>query len=325
MASICRDIVPGRRERGGGYAPPVRRLAVFLLALCALAAAWAGIARADDSTVEQRWLKGKTHVALVLGTSDYVPGDVRVSFLVVDKKSRLLTAPTARLSLASGMQAVPFATGTATLVSTAGPATKAADGEFTQLFVGHIRATAPGTYFLLAELAGTSVTGIGNVIVRAKATTPGIGDPAPASQTPTLATTKDSAKLTTRTPPDRELLRVSVAQALKAHQPFVVTFATPKFCSSRTCGPVVDVVDGVRRQWSGTRVQFIHVEIYADNVPSQGPNTWVRQWKLPSEPWTFLVGADGKVKERFEGALSTSELAAAVKAKLGIAPTHPTS
>ena len=303
----------------------MRRLAALLLALCALAAAVAGIARAGDATIEQRWLKGKTHVALVLGTSDYVPGDVRVSFLVVDRKSRLLTAPTARLSLASGMQAVPFATGTATLVSTAGPATKAADGEFTQLFVGHIRATEPGTYFLLAELAGTSVTGIGNVIVRAKAATPGIGDPAPASQTPTLATTKDSAKLTTRIPPDRELLRVSVAQALKAHQPFVVTFATPKFCSSRTCGPVVDVVDGVRRQWSGTRVQFIHVEIYADNVPSKGPNTWVRQWKLPSEPWTFLVGADGKVKERFEGAMSTSELAAAVKAKLGIAPTHPTS
>ena len=39
---------------------------------------------------------------------------------------------------------------------------------------------------------------------------------------------------------------------------------------------------------------------------------WVREWKLPSEPWVFLVGADGKIKDRFEGTVSVDELDAAV-------------
>jgi hypothetical protein len=97
-------------------------------------------------------------------------------------------------------------------------------------------------------------------------------------------------------------------------------FATPKFCSSRTCGPVVDVVDAVRAKWKGSPVRFIHVEIYADNVPSHGPNVWVKQWHLPSEPWTFLVGTDGRIKARFEGSLSVAELSQAVQGALGVAP-----
>jgi hypothetical protein len=121
------------------------------------------------------------------------------------------------------------------------------------------------------------------------------------------------AKLTTRVPPDRALLRYSVAESLRAHVPFVVTFATPRFCSSRTCGPVVDVVDRVRRRFEGTAVRFIHVEIYRDNDPRKGENRWVREWGLPSEPWTFLVGKDGRIKAKFEGAVSARELQSAIK------------
>ena len=35
-----------------------------------------------------------------------------------------------------------------------------------------------------------------------------------------------------------------------------------------------------------------------------------------SEPWVFLVGADGRVKAKFEGSVSAAELASAVRAKL---------
>jgi hypothetical protein len=38
----------------------------------------------------------------------------------------------------------------------------------------------------------------------------------------------------------------------------------------------------------------------------------VKAWKLPSEPWVFLVGADGTIKSRFEGTLSVRELDEAV-------------
>jgi len=42
----------------------------------------------------------------------------------------------------------------------------------------------------------------------------------------------------------------------------------------------------------------------------------VKEWKLPSEPWVFLVGADGKIRDRFEGTVSVRELEAAVKRDL---------
>jgi hypothetical protein len=78
----------------------------------------------------------------------------------------------------------------------------------------------------------------------------------------------------------------------------------------------VDVVDEVRRRHAGGPVRFIHVEIYEGNNPTQGFNRWVKEWGLPTEPFTFLVGRDGLIKARFEGTLSVRELDAAVRQHL---------
>jgi hypothetical protein len=64
------------------------------------------------------------------------------------------------------------------------------------------------------------------------------------------------------------------------------------------------------------KVRFIHVEIYEDNDPQKGENRWVRQWRLPTEPWIFLVGADGRIKAKFEGSVSVRELRRAVRTTL---------
>jgi hypothetical protein len=141
-----------------------------------------------------------------------------------------------------------------------------------------------------------------------------VGARAPASATPTLASVHGAvAKLTTRVPPDRALLRYSIAGSLAAHRPFVVTFATPRYCTSRTCGPVVDVVNYVRRRLAARGVRFIHVEVYTQNRPALGYNRWMRRWGLRTEPWTFLVGRDGRIKAKFEGSVSARELEAAVR------------
>jgi len=141
-----------------------------------------------------------------------------------------------------------------------------------------------------------------------------VGSRAYPSDTPTLASTGGrTALLTTRVPPDRALLRTSIAAALAAHEPFVVTFATPRYCESRICGPVVDVVDHVRKQYAKTPVRFIHVEIYTDDNPNKGRNRWVAQWHLPGEPWTFLVGRDGRIKAKFQGSVSAHELGEAIR------------
>jgi hypothetical protein len=257
--------------------------------------------------------------ALVAGTSDYAAGPVRASFLVIRGDGRAVSRPAARFWVAKSLDARPFTQGTARLepVGTSRSAPDPAD--VTSLYVAHFRLPKAGRYWLLAEPIGASppIQGVVNLDAASKTRAPAVGSKAIASRTPTLASVGGAASLvTTRVPPDLELLRTSIRDALRVHAPFVVTFATPKFCTSRACGPVVDVVDEVRRKFAGGPIKFIHVEIYEDNDPSKGFNRWVREWRLPTEPFTFLVGRDGRIKAKFEGSLSVDELTAAVRREL---------
>jgi hypothetical protein len=183
-------------------------------------------------------------------------------------------------------------------------------------YVAHVDLPRPGTYWLLAEPVGARprIQALGNLVVKARSASPGIGTRPPASRTPTLADVgEDAARISTGSPPARALLRWSVADALRDRAPFVVVFATPKFCTSRTCGPTVDVVDAVRRRAGRSDVRFVHVEVYRDLDPNKGYNRWFREWGLPSEPWIFAVGSDGRIAAKFEGPVAASELEAAVR------------
>jgi hypothetical protein len=269
-------------------------------------------------SLEALWRQSKQSVALIPGTSDYAAGKLRISFLVVDDRGRLIAPPTARFWIARSLGSRPFEETIARLepVGVAG-VSKGADAP--SVYVAHVRVGSPGTYSVLARPTGkVSIGAVRDVVVRKRSASPEVGARAYPSATPTLASVRGRVnELTTSVPPDRGLLRYSVAESLRAHVPFVVTFATPRFCSSRTCGPVVDVVDRVRRRFGGKRIRFIHVEIYRDNDPRKGENRWVREWRLPSEPWTFVVGGDGRVRAKFEGAVSVRELEASITHSLG--------
>ena len=297
-----------------------------LLAVLALAALTAGcgssMSRSEQGapstgSLEGLWKSSGQAVALIPGTDDYSTGDVRVSFLVVDNRGRVIAPPTARFWIARSLRAKPLEETVAKLepVGVPGVSTGA---DVPSLYVAHVQVAAAGKYYVLARPIGkVAIGGIRDIVVRDRSATPAVGDRAYASRTPTLASSGGrTAKLTTRVPPDRGLLRYSIAGSLAAHAPFVVTFATPRYCESRTCGPVVDVVEHERRRFEGSGIRFIHVEIYKNNDPRQGKNRWVRQWRLPSEPWTFLVGRDGRVKAKFEGSVSTGELENAIRRSL---------
>jgi hypothetical protein len=269
------------------------------------------------ATLEELWRAPGDDVAVVPGTENYEPGDLRVSFLVTDAEGRPLTLPTARVFVSEGLDAPPFLETEAKLERIGVPGGDEADA--THIYVANLKLTRPGTYWMLAEPEGGSekVQALGNIVVVKNDPAPDVGDPAIASDTPTLASDGSNASsITTRTPPDESLLQFSVADSLKAKVPFVVTFATPKFCASRTCGPVVDVVEEVQRRLEDENVRFIHVEVYEDNDPAKGFNRWLEEWDLPTEPWTFLVGADGKIAARFEGTVSVDELETAVRERL---------
>jgi hypothetical protein len=257
-------------------------------------------------------------IALLPGTSDFAPGTVRVAFLVIDSRGESIERPRARVWVARSLDDKPFLRATARLENVGVPGvSEAAAGDVTHVYVARLPVAEPGKYVLVAEpVGGRPIQGALDLDVAAEPKAPAVGDEAFPSRTPTIASTGgDLAALTTRTPPDRELLRHSVADSLADRAPFVLVFSTPKFCESRTCGPVVDVVDHVRKRIGKTPVRFIHVEIYEDNQPPE-TNRWVKEWKLPTEPWVFLVGRDGRIKARFEGSVSAGELERAVRTML---------
>jgi hypothetical protein len=269
------------------------------------------------ATLEDLWRAPGDDVAVIPGTENHEPGDVRVSFLVVDAEGAVVALPTARVWVSEALEKAPFLETEAKLERIGVPGGDEADA--THIYVASLRLPRAGKYWLLAEPNGGAepVQALGNVVVSEDDSPPDIGDAAYASETPTLASAGGKASaITTRTPPDESLLEHSVADSLAAKKPFVVTFATPKFCSSRTCGPVVDVVEEVQRRIDDEDVRFIHVEVFEDNDPAKGFNRWMQEWRLPTEPWTFLVGADGRIAERFEGTVSVAELEAAVREKL---------
>ena len=293
------------------------------LAVLALIALTAGCGSATSpskrgaptpGSLQALWNQSDESVGLISGTTDYSPGDLRISFLVVDHRGRVVAPPKARFWIARGLLSKPFAQTVAKLENVGVPGLTTRE-PVKALYVAHVRVPRAGTYWVLARPLGrVRIGGVTQVVVNAHSTSPAVGTRAFPSHTPTLATAHGrTSELTTRVPPDRGLLRYSIAESLTAHAPFVVTFATPRWCTSRTCGPVVDVVQAARRQFASSLVRFIHVEVYAGNDPRKGYNRWYREWHLRSEPWTFLIGADGRVKAKFAGSMSLRELAAAVR------------
>ena len=197
-----------------------------------------------------------------------------------------------------------------------------ADMEFIETIPG-----ARGLYMTMAEFdsagswgAEVSVTGDGlnetvNAAfdVSAEGTTPAIGARAPASDTPTAGDVKDLSAISTDEHPDPDFYRMSIEEALAAKKPFVVTFATPKFCQSAVCAPTLNIVKRVAKDFPS--VTFIHVEPYdnLDDPSNLQPIEAVHEWGLPSEPWVFVVDAKGKLVAKYEGTVTESELAEALK------------
>jgi hypothetical protein len=151
----------------------------------------------------------------------------------------------------------------------------------------------------------------GSFEVAETGTTPAIGAPAPPSDTPTADDVKDLEEITTDEHPDPSFYEVSIKEAVEAGEPFVVVFATPEFCTSAVCGPTLDDVKEVAKDFP--KITFIHSEIYEDLDPTQPPVPAVVDWGLPGEPWVFVVDAGGKVAAKFEGSASQDELREALE------------
>jgi hypothetical protein len=139
------------------------------------------------------------------------------------------------------------------------------------------------------------------------------GRPAPRSRNPVAGDVTDLRTIDSSEPPDPRLHQTRIADAIAQGRPQVIVFATPKHCTSRVCGPVVDVVRTLIPT-HGDRVAFVHQEIWTS--PGQTFTPTVQEWNLHSEPWIFVVDGEGVIRARFEGLTTRHELEAALQEML---------
>ena len=336
--------MPRRAERGGCVAlaaVPLPRLFAALLIAAALAVASgcgsggddqatapapAPVARAEDfptakgkATLGQLVKGVRQGPQLAPSVSALYPGRNRFGFALFDQGGKQINGAAVALYTAAADQTDvrgPYPARSESMAVKPAVASKTSSQDpdaAKSVYVADVPFATKGRRVLiaLARLDGRLVASTAIALkVAAGGGPPRPGEKAIKIDTPTKAEVGDVSKIDTRVPPDT-MHDVNFADVL-GRKPVVLVFATPALCKSRVCGPVVDEAEQLKSQY-GDKAAFIHMEIYNDNDLAKGYRPQVRAWKLPSEPWTFMIDRQGNVVESFEGAASVAEFQRAIE------------
>jgi hypothetical protein len=261
---------------------------------------------------------------LINGPGQVVCGKNRILFTLTDPAGTPVGAPDRIASIAfynlGRDSSKPIATAEGTFVW----AIKDARG----IYVANASFPEAGQYgaeITTAKAGGTAETLRIRFDVQPSSTVIDVGDKAPASKTPTLADVGgDPSHVSTDAHPDPGFYQVSVDQALARHDPFVVIFATPKFCTSAQCGPTLDSIKPYVAKYPS--VTFINVEPYKlklvdgvlqadlDANGALQATAVTDEWHLLTEPVVYVVDRQGIVTAQFDLIFSDAELTAALDA-----------
>ncbi len=259
-----------------------------------------------------------------LAGQTYVTGKNRLAFGVIDAQGKFVYGKTA-VYIAPTPDAPaqgPFPAPADVLVTDPAFRSRQAASEtdlFAAVYGADVTFSKPGNWTLLtATQSGGGLLAAPSqvkVVKPGKDDIPQVGEAAPRVETDTIASAKgDEESIDTRIPTAPELHEESFADVV-GKKPVALLFATPQLCQSRVCGPVTDIALQMKAKY-GDKMTFIHQEVYKDNDPNKGLRTPLQQFNLKSEPWLFVVGADGKVTERLEGSFGLKTFENAVKTAL---------
>lgn len=158
---------------------------------------------------------------------------------------------------------------------------------------------------------GTIVTGNVGVQVFEHASAPAPGEPAIASANLTAADVDDVRLIDSSTVPN-DMHDVRIGDAIAAGRPLVVVFSTPAYCATRFCGPVTEEISEMQDDYAAD-VDFVHIEVWMDFETSEMNPTFL-EWGFKTEPWVYVIDANGVVFDRWEGPASRKVVEPAVKA-----------
>jgi hypothetical protein len=182
-------------------------------------------------------------------------------------------------------------------------------------YVAYVDFPQPGTYQVevLALRRGRALPPVRlEFQVTEEGVGPKVGQPAPPSRQPVLRDVQDIDDIDSSLPKRPHMHTLRIADALGQGKPVVIAFATPAFCVSRLCGPVMDeVMDPLYDKYRQQAI-FVHVEPYDLRAAREGKglslSQTMREWDLPSEPWIFVLDSQGRVAAKFEGIVSREEV-----------------
>ena len=150
---------------------------------------------------------------------------------------------------------------------------------------------------------------------------PQVGDPLPQSPHLTLRHGADITLVSSMVRPVLAMNELTVPEAVATGKPVLVAIATPAFCQSRFCGPLMEAVVVPLWEEFGDEVQFVHVEPFIlEAVRATGrliPIPLLSDWQLQTEPWVFVAAPGGVITAKFEGVASLEEVRAALVAAIG--------
>jgi hypothetical protein len=183
-----------------------------------------------------------------------------------------------------------------------------------------VRFDSPGIWQVqvTADISGTGIQTVGKAfVVEAQPALPAPGQPALRTENLTIHSKGvplgaiDSRAVSEGKIPDPELHQWTIANALADHRPILAVFATPVYCISRFCGPVTDAVDELWHRYRD-RAVFIHVEIWRNfnkHVINKGAADWLYRNGNLTEPWLYMIGANGMILDRWSSLFDVQEVA----------------
>lgn len=256
----------------------------------------------------------------LLVSSQVTAGPSRFLFSLIDSQNAVLAAADVPVTVAFFDLAADPATPVATV-----EATFLDPGTGRGLYRAAVDFRCAGEWGMLVTAGLPEGQATSRVIfsVQPAGTVPAIGEAAPESDSPVASTPEELALVSTDDDPDPDFYTRSIAQAVTSGRPSVILFATPQFCRTGTCGPVLDLVESIAVDFKES-VTFVNVEPYQLRETDQGlqplldadgqtqPVQAVLDWGLPTEPYLFVVDADGRISASFEGILGEDEVRAAL-------------
>ena len=256
---------------------------------------------------------GSEVLRVLIASTDLAVGRNRLVFAILDEESSPLRIPEVRFTLTYLDASPPEVRSQGSALFRPWPANPGG------VYAAAVSFDDPGRWGLEVRIPGDGgvLVGRAGVVVNRESSSPAIGRPVPASRNKTLKDA-DISELTTSAVPDLDLYRTTIAEAISGGLPTLVTFATPAFCTSATCGPQVEVVSTIKERYKG-RANFIHIEVYDNPHEMEGDLSKGRlsplldEWGLRSEPFTFVIDADGLVAAKFEGFATEDELESALR------------